>query len=664
MRNLAGVALVALLAILFSLLFLTEGAGKKAAPEAASAPIAQVSFGLSSARLADAGSARVAVLGFYLFPEEEKGELRVFCSEAPLQKNMLILSHASVPGIGAALGEKVAGELSRCGFSSRKASLEDALASENAVIISPTGAIPSLLAENASKLRLQNSRVVALQSLDGRLVSQNGSLSEANGSYGFGTVEIEPGAEAMAAHAAAMMAIIPPDAGAQIALARGGNLTIAVNANGSIAYCRAVYLSSGGACRSSDSIRLESPAGRLKGPSSLLEGEKGVFEFSLANGSEVGRSLRFYASLLDGKKAVARQEIAGGKISDGWASAFGVEAPEGGKYVLSVSDQFGRVHAESYLESLGFSVSEVSRDGARREYAATFGGKPLSGIVGARIDEGEAKQYYSSNGTLVVFAAPSAGRHAIHFSYGALSASQDFAQESIGVLDTYVRLGIPSLAFLAAVFLLLRAGRKTRYRITFPKKAGLEMRQAASTQGELRRAWAAFDRKIGGFSLACTPEEIASELPAIMGERKGTALNLQSVRKALLRLSQGGLFAESEGWFIPRACMKGFTASEACALRLIHDLLLERGIPFQRRRIIRLKGRGLELALFSGKKPALEGIGKGRRAIVFPGKEGLAEFEKSLEAPSEENVRIKLALSNGKLLLAVASRQALERILP
>jgi hypothetical protein len=233
MRNLAGVALIALLIVLFSLVFFTGGAGKGAKPESVIAPPAQVSFGFSSVHLADSGSGRVAVLGIYLFPEGEKGELRVFCAEQPLQKNMLILSHTSVPGIEASLGEKVAGALSRCGFSSREAGIADALASENAVIISPTGAIPSLLAENAEEIQRQNSRVVVLQTLPGRLISQNGSLSDANRSYGFGTVKIEPGDEGKAASEAAMMAMLPPDATAESFQIEGGNSTIAINVNGS-----------------------------------------------------------------------------------------------------------------------------------------------------------------------------------------------------------------------------------------------------------------------------------------------------------------------------------------------------------------------------------------------------------------------------------------------
>ena len=624
MRNLVGIALAALFILLFALLFLTDSAGNEAAepqPPASNESAGQVSFGFYSAHLADSGNGKAAVLGVYLYPEWEEGKVRIFCSGAELQKNMLILSHPAAPGIGGALGEQVAAALSRCGFSSRTAGLQDALSSRNSVIIAPTGAIPKKISENYQEITAQNSRAVALVSLPGRLISENMSLEQGSGSQDIGEVA-------------------------------------------SKAYCRAVFISDSGACRSSDSFGLESPAGRLKGPVSLLAGEKGAFEFSLPSGSELGRSLRFHASTLKGKTEVARQEIPGGKISGGWASVFSIAAPSGGKYVLVISDQFGREHAKAFFESAGFDVFPVSQQGNRLEYGAKFGGMPINGIVSVRMDSGEPKDYYSSNGTLVVYAAPPAGSHTLHFSYRGLAASHGFIAEGGGLFESYVRLGIPALAFLAAVFLLLRARRKTRYRITFPHRAQGETRQVFASPSDLLSAWAAFDRKIGGFFLPCSAGEISGELPALLGEKKGTAINSQSAQEALQELVDLGIFSESEEFFIPKSRLKGFTAEEARSLRLIHDLLLERGIPFKGGRTISVKKAGLELALFSGKKAVLGRMGKARRAVVFESRGEVALFEKSLALPDAENVRIKIALSNGKLVFVAANRQELEKLLP
>ncbi|HIH18380.1 TPA: hypothetical protein HA225_00205 [Candidatus Micrarchaeota archaeon] len=667
MRNLVGIALAALFILLFALLFLTDSAGNEAAepqPPASNESAGQVSFGFYSAHLADSGNGKAAVLGVYLYPEWEEGKVRIFCSGAELQKNMLILSHPAAPGIGGALGEQVAAALSRCGFSSRTAGLQDALSSRNSVIIAPTGAIPKKISENYQEITAQNSRAVALVSLPGRLISENMSLEQGSGSQDIGEVAIEPGEEKQAASEAAMAAMLPGGANGLSAETSGGNLTFIVPINSSKAYCRAVFISDSGACRSSDSFGLESPAGRLKGPVSLLAGEKGAFEFSLPSGSELGRSLRFHASTLKGKTEVARQEIPGGKISGGWASVFSIAAPSGGKYVLVISDQFGREHAKAFFESAGFDVFPVSQQGNRLEYGAKFGGMPINGIVSVRMDSGEPKDYYSSNGTLVVYAAPPAGSHTLHFSYRGLAASHGFIAEGGGLFESYVRLGIPALAFLAAVFLLLRARRKTRYRITFPHRAQGETRQVFASPSDLLSAWAAFDRKIGGFFLPCSAGEISGELPALLGEKKGTAINSQSAQEALQELVDLGIFSESEEFFIPKSRLKGFTAEEARSLRLIHDLLLERGIPFKGGRTISVKKAGLELALFSGKKAALGRMGKARRAVVFESRGEVALFEKSLALPDAENVRIKIALSNGKLVFVAANRQELEKLLP
>ena len=99
-------------------------------------------------------------------------------------------------------------------------------------------------------------------------------------------------------------------------------------------------------------------------------------------------------------------------------------------------------------------------------------------------------------------------------------------------------------------------------------------------------------------------------------------------------------------------------------LRLVHDVCLERGIAFQRERIIRVAGKGLELAIFHDKKGVLAKIGKASRIILFDNIGDTEEFEKGLDANDALDTRIKLALANGKLILVSATRAELEAVLP
>lgn len=669
MRKALGIALAAL-ALLFLALFLsTDGAAKKAQAQqqewAPDGGDAQTSFGIRSALLADSGNSTVAVLHLYLFPEGAEGVARIFCSELPIQKNMLLLSYASAPGISSGLGEKIAGELSSCGFSSREAGAQDAISSKNAVIISVAGAIPETLAENERKIAAQNSRVVSLESLPGRLIGADGAIAEANQSYGFALVQFSPGKDGVASHQAALEAILPAGAQAEAFAVTGGNHTFALEAAGTgTVFCRAVYLGKEGACRAADTYALERQAGELKGPTAILAGQSSNFEFSLGNGDEVGRNLSFRASLLDGRRVVLSQEIAGGKIMQGFASSFAITIPKGGRYVLAISDQFARQHAAAYVEAIGLEVRPVLKQGERYEFFATYGGKPVNGLVEAWIDSGGKKQYYATNGTLVVWAAPSAGSHTLHFACQGLEAEYAFASEGGGLAETYVRLGVPSFIFLLAVYLLLRAGRKPKYRITFPKAALRVHSQVFAESRQLVRAWEKADKRLGGFSLMASPEEIASSLSEVLGMGKGAEINAHSVRQALRKLVRVGVFAESEGMFAPASSLAGFSAGEVRTLRLIHDLLLEQGIPFRRARTMNVWGSDIELSLFSGKKMLLANMGKARRVAIFESSEALSSFERSLSEPSEENVRIRLAQANGKVIFACASRQEIESLLP
>jgi hypothetical protein len=230
-------------------------------------------------------------------------------------------------------------------------------------------------------------------------------------------------------------------------------------------------------------------------------------------------------------------------------------------------------------------------------------------------------------------------------------------------VDTYIRIGIPAAIFVLAVVFLLRAGKKAKYIITFPQFAEREQETIGTTTKEIAAAWEKADEKLGGHYLPAYPEEMANALLDGRNASNRVCISEYSMQRALRELSNRGIFAECNGAFIPLSRAGGFSPSELSALRLIHDLLLERGVRFARKRNIAVKNADLELSLFSGKKHVLEKIGKMRRAIVFGSVEEIRKFEESLDGGSREDTRIKIAHSNGKLIFVAANRQELDAIL-
>ena len=660
MRKWWVVALIAALAALFFWAFFIPSAISAASRTAQDG--SGTSFGIYSSEMADEGNGTAAVLRMYLFTNES-GKVSVYCTPQPMQNSMLILDHASAPGVGSHLSDAVAAELAACGFSSRLDSAADALSSQNSVIIAPMGATPLELLENQALLAENNNRVIVLESLEGRVIDSHGALSQEDASgSGFEIISMEPNGENAAARQAARSALAARGAAAAVLRPETHNFTAAVAATQS-AYCRAVFIGDSGACRYANTGMLSSLQGRLAGPSSVNAGQSAIYEFQLANGTEEGRRLQFFAVWYAGGSEAGRKEIAGGEIVGGFASRFALNFSSGGDYVVRVLDQFGRAHASAYVEAEGLSVKPVSQQGNRYEYTVMFGGEPAEGAVKAWIDSGAPNEYYASGGRLIVLAAPSAGSHTMNFEYSGLRAQSDFSAQGGGLADTYLRIGIPAAIFVLAVVFLLRAGKKAKYTITFPQFAERAQESFSADRSELVSAWEKADLKLGGHRLPAYPEEIAGALLEGKNAAKALCISEYSMQRALRCLSKKGAFKECNGLFIPSSRTGGFSPAELFALRLMHDLLLERGVRFEKKREMLVKGAGIEIALFSGKGGVLKKIGKVRRAIVFESNEELEKFESSLDEGSREDTRIKIAHSNGKLVFVVANRQELDAIL-
>ena len=665
MRRLVGAIALLFIAFLLVLFIPLPAIPSQLAQESASA---KLGFGIKSAEIADSDGSGVALLRLYLVSDGARN-LSAFCSSRPLQNNILLLSFPSAPGVDESLPVKISAALMKSGLSSRAASIADALSSENTLIIASTGAIPIPLLQNASALEHQNTRVIVLEALSGKTIDENGNLAQLNTSLpkNFVLVHLSPSNEESAVAEVARRAIFLPGLESVRASYLPGNITLVVPLNESSAYCRAVCEAGGGRYRFSDSGLLSASPGTLMGPARLAAGQDGIYEFSLPNGEEVGRNLKFFALAILPEGESFRREIAGGEIKQGWASRFQLNFSRGGKYAVRVIDQFGRVHASAFVSVPALSVTPVSFEGSRYEFLALLDGVPVEGAISARLDNGSPKNYSVHEGKLVIWSAPSSGNHTFGFEFSGSRADYQFISSPSGMgalIDTYLRFGVPAAIFVLAVFLLLRAGRRAKYSITFPEVALFDPDVVNVSAEEVVSAYTRADRKFGGFSLPCYPSEIADGLLQEKNRRNAMPINAHSVLRILRKLSAQGVFAEHEGAFIPTSKMGGFSAQELHMLRIMHECMLEQGLRFSRKPIITVKKGELELALFRGKKSLLSGIGKACRAVVFESKEALEKFQEELAVPGFENNRIRLALGNDLLVFVVASRGSLGGILP
>jgi hypothetical protein len=659
-----AVGAAALLFVAFLLLLLTP---PPASPQAdLQGGNAAVAFSIRSAEIADYGGKPAAVLYLYETPLGNYS-VSAACSALPMQGSAALLAHAAVPGTAKNLADEVAGALAKNGFSSTRAGLPEALAMRNSVIIAPTGAIPSALAMNASTLAGANSRLIVLQSLPGRAIEEDGDIVEANESEtAFAAlVRLRPGREGEAAAEAAREALFGRQAWGQYAL-REGNGTIAIPLEGNLSetHCRAIMGLGGGKYRFSDSGRVDAYPGRLEGPPSVIAGKEAEFELSGISEQERGRNLRFAAVSSAGRREVARKEIAGGTITEGWATGFSLNFSGGGPHVVRVVDQYGRVHAAAYIDVEGLEASLGSKEGNRYEVFLRMGGKPAEGKVLARIDDGQAKEFQAENGTVVIFAAPAQGSHVMGFDLGGARAEMPFSHEGGGFVESYAKYAAAGAILLLAFYLAVGAARKAKYRIVFPDSAPRQ-EIARLSWGDMRDAWRASDGKNGGHCLPAYPHEIAESI-AIAPRKKGERIHAdaQSCLFALRRLSKQGVFAECGGGFMPATELSGFSPGQMGVLRLVHDIMLEHGLLFRKGRLIRAEGGEYEISLFCGKRALLERMGKKPRAVLFAGEEELEGLKQELAEPTPQNNRVKIAVDNGWLIFLVAKRSTVEPLLP
>lgn len=704
MRKLVGAAIVALVVlVLFAVIQLAAKnpasngtVGEENGAEIAADSAEPLTLGIYSSEISDAGNGTAAVLQMLATGGEEGAGMFSYCGESPLADSILILDHPSVPGISGSLPQKIAIAVERCGFSYNIVRVADALGWKDAVVVAPTGALPVQLWNRSAEMAGKNLRLVVIESLPGRVIGENGTISPApsGAQADFEAVPLSPSQENDAALRSLQAALAPKSALRVEVEGRGKELTVAIPIKDyqAVAHCR-VYQFSNSSCRFSDTGKISKPNGRLYAKAEALSGESVDFEFSLGK-QEGGRRLKLYAVDFAGRNEEGRQEVADGVVASGWAGRFSMKLRGEGRHTIWLVDQFGRRHASATVDVRGFSAALVKQSNNRLEFLALFGGEPLTGEVAAWIDGGGRMRFHSNNGTLIVWASPAPGSRTLHLSYLGMETESEivFGESPIG---NYLRLLAPALLFLLAVFLLLRAKDRVKYRIIFPQFAHGGRENVQVGKECFVAAWKWADGKLGGQCLPASAEEIGKCLACVLGgdkadegrEARGRdggkawaaqtrggrgktggagaagrelAFSHSSVRRALLGLVAQGDFEESEGLFIPVKYSGGFSAWQNRALRLVHDILLENGLPFSKRRVVRVKRLGLEVAVFGGEKCVLGGIGRERRVVIFEDASSLAAFRKTLDAPTAESVRIKIAEQNGKVEFVIATRKGIE----
>lgn len=576
-----------------------------------------------------------------------KNQTYFSCSDFPFTRKITILDYPVLPGIKDDIKEIVKKKLESCSFSveiSKKAK-------EDSLIISLSGALPDQLVNQSVNY---SKKAIVLSLFENKQINSDGTLQEINLSnfssdFFFVNYSLKNYSESI--EKIVFLAL-------SYGKAQKLNSSEIFLESNQTAFCRVFYFEKD-ECRFFDSEKISSPEGHLIGPQELSADQIGEFEFIFGKTYEIGKELSLFAVLYEKEKEIARKNISSGIIFQGFSAKFDLKFEKPGDYFVFVVDQFARVHAKAYVKVSGLSARQISKSGNRYEYFLEFSQKPVDGKVKARINSGEWKNYTAKNGTLVIWAAPKEKNSTLWLEFNGAKTSLPIEGESENLFISYLRLYIPAILFLAIIFLLAGVSKKEKYVIYFPHVAKASGKILQIDKKEILQSCDLADKKIGGFGLALRLEEIASALLEITKNKEGKA-NLYSVKKILENLKEEGLIIQSENYYFPKSFAKGFSEDEIRIFRILHDFLLERGIPFKKKRIIQLGN--IILQVFQNKKEIF--LSKNYTTVlIFADEEKLEQFKQELEEFEKENIRLKIAISNGKLLLIVASKENLEKLM-
>ncbi|MCX8197194.1 MAG: hypothetical protein N3G80_02670 [Candidatus Micrarchaeota archaeon] len=629
MRLVAATVFLLLVALFFALWLQESHSAQKVGK------VEEPAFLLYGAEVADWGQEKVVLI----YPSLNEGKIWVECSQKPDRK-FVILSGRSVPGMQEGLAQKIERRLSECGVWPTYANADEAVSMQDATVISALGALPAELYEAMNQTAQKNQRLISLVALEGKKIDRYGNIEAAEGEGAFEVVKLEAGKEEFALQALVGKALL-----AGKAVEFDGAVAI-VPVESTPVYCSVVYWEEGGKCRLVRTGRIDGPKGRLIGPRQLLVGQAAQFEVSI----EEERRLRLEAAVFSARKKVSKVEV--GKSEAGkWIGLFSANISVPGHTIVKIEDQFGNLKAAAYLEAIGLEAKPKGAQANRHEFELRFGKKPVDGPVLVWMDSGQKKQIYASEGKLVVFASPTKPTKTINFEYKGSVASLDYPIEPHGLFDAYIRYGLPAAAFLVAAYLLMRANKKIKYRIVFPEPDCVNPALLAVKWKDIAEAYSKADKKNGGHRLPVYLEELAAEMPV--------EADLHSLSEVLEKLAKEGKICQDGQAYIPRRLLGKMTIRQAHALRVLHDAMLEVGLPFDKKAN---KAGGFKIRLFEGKRKILEKI-KEKQAILFESSKQKEEFEEELNQNTAEDIKIKLAAENGKLIFLVPDKEKIKDVI-
>jgi len=311
------------------------------------------------------------------------------------------------------------------------------------------------------------------------------------------------------------------------------------------------------------------PTARINAtPDSVFPGEKGEIAFALNDATgDV-----FFQAEHDG--VLTYQERLG-RITEPQLFFLRPQFTEPGEYILRVVDSVGeRATGWLHVKELNVRLQEVR--GNKYVFNVTLDGAPMeSGRILARLNHSNIqREYFIQDGSVTIPTRLQPGENIFVIQWMQQVYYIPVQHEQQGLVDAYIRYGIPGLIMVALVFALARMARRPTYKIRFGD-VGREIRKDVKLTPT--KALALF-QKIPleqGITGPITAKEFARALKQhVTEDAEVTEGNVEAILKTLM---DRGEVESYRGYYQLRN--KGDVRKNVLR-RMVRETLIENGISF------------------------------------------------------------------------------------
>lgn len=368
----------------------------------------------------------------------------------------------------------------------------------------------------------------------------------------------------------------------------------------------------------------------LPNPSSIFPWEKSNLEFVInrTNGTAM-------LSVSHDGKEISSEELQ--RVTEQNVFIRKLQFNESGDYVISIRDNSGQV-ASGILHIKDLSIQYKQSRGVSYFFDVYLDGRRLSDAK-ASVSIGNsssAKDFYVSNGTLVINAALPKGENIINIDLYGSKTKVIVVNNNDSFFDFYFKYGIPGLLLVAIVFVGARLSRRPTYSLRFGEGVPYVREEVRSN---ISSVLSAFKRSRSDFNLGKSPinqQEFAVSLRRyVTNGADVTEGNIESIVKKLIK--DGKIEGYKDYYQLPNEGSIKYNYLK----RRIRDLLIEHGLEFDE------KGNkfvctDFEIGFF-GEKFSKKAI------VIFDDQIEINQTLSNMEAFERSKVEVKVA--NGLLRL-------------